>query len=417
MTTLRPRRAVLALGWVFVAFVLAWHPALAAPGGAADTCFMCHAEKDAKGSAGNAINVDRDAFAHSVHGQAQLPCTACHQDVDPQKLPHGAKLKPVNCASCHAQQVKEYSGTVHGKARKGGNAVAANCTDCHGKHDIRHASDPASRTNHANLEATCGKCHGNDAIVQKAHLPGGNIVSQFHDSIHGRALKTAAQSAAPTCTNCHGAHTIRAKDDPDSSTSRARIPETCGTCHKDVKAAFSNSQHGKLRHEGNLAAPGCNDCHSAHRIQQHDAPQFVTGVVEQCGNCHQEYLTTYRDTYHGQVTSLGFAKMATCASCHGSHEILPASNPASKVSAQNRLQTCQQCHAGASANFAKYDPHANRHDRARNPVYFYTASFMDALLIGVFGFFGLHTVFWFWRSLVERRSAARARKDAQRKGS
>ena len=397
-------------GTAFVALFaasLAATPAFAAAAAPNDTCFMCHGDKDAKGSAGNSIAVDQDAFAHSVHGGAKLACTACHADVSVDKIPHAEKLKPVDCANCHGQQVKEYRETVHGKARRGGNEVAATCIDCHGKHDILKSTDVASRTNHANLEATCGKCHGNDAIVKQAKLPGGNIVTQFHDSIHGRALKTAAQSAAPTCTNCHGAHSILAKDDPASRTNRARIPETCGTCHQPVQAAFAKGQHGKLRHDGNLAAPGCNDCHSAHQIQQHENAQFVTGVVEQCGTCHQEYLTTYRDTYHGQVTGLGNARMATCASCHGAHEILPESDPRSMVSAQNRVATCQQCHAGASANFASYDPHANRHDRARNPVYFYAAKFMEWLLIGVFGFFGVHTILWFGRLLVEQRASRR----------
>jgi nitrate/TMAO reductase-like tetraheme cytochrome c subunit len=212
------------------------------------------------------------------------------------------------CANCHQKEVKEYSGTVHGLARKGGSTVAATCTDCHGLHDIRRAKDPTSRTNHANLEATCGKCHGNDAMVASAKLPGGNIVTQFHDSIHGRALTGAAAGSAPTCTNCHGAHTIRAKSDPDSATSRARIPDTCGSCHKNERAQFASSQHGKLRHEGNLAAPGCNDCHSAHRIQQHTVANFQTEVIKECGNCHADYLSTYRDTFHGQVTALGYAQ-------------------------------------------------------------------------------------------------------------
>ncbi len=417
MNPSRTGNTFLAITAFLFALLFGYTPVHAAqPASPADTCLMCHGDKDAKGSAGTPISVDGERFAHSVHGQAQLTCTSCHTDVDPQKLPHPEKLKPVNCGTCHAQAVKDYTGTVHGKARRDGNTVAATCTDCHGKHDILRAKDPGSSVNHLNLEATCGKCHGNDIVVQKAHLPGGNIVTLFHDSIHGKALKGAAQSAAPTCTNCHGTHDIRAKDDPESRTNRARIPETCGTCHEPIKAAFNNSQHGKMRQEGNLGAPGCNDCHSAHSIQQHETPKFVTGVVEQCGTCHQEYLTTYRDTYHGQVTGLGFARMATCASCHGSHEILPASNPASKVSAQNRLATCQTCHAGASLNFASYDPHANRHDRARNPIYYYSAKFMEFLLLGVFGFFGVHTVLWFGRSVVEKRQLARAARNKLGKG-
>ena len=42
----------------------------------------------------------------------------------------------------------------------------------------------------------------------------------------------------------------------------------------------------------------------------------------------------------------------------------------------------------------KYDPHADKHDRARNPFLYLTAKFMQALLFGTFGFFGLHTILW-----------------------
>ena len=174
---------------------------------------------------------------------------------------------------------------------------------------------------------------------------------------------------------------------------------SCGTCHKIEQAAFTKGKHGKLRQDGNMAAPGCTDCHSAHGIQQHESANFQVAVIEDCGTCHQDYLSTYRDTFHGQVTELGYARMATCASCHGAHDILPASDPASTVSAQNRLATCQKCHAGASANFASFDPHANRHDKARNPIYYYAALFMELLLFGVFSFFGIHTVFWLYREI------------------
>jgi nitrate/TMAO reductase-like tetraheme cytochrome c subunit len=287
-------------------------------------------------------------------------------------------------------------------ARKGGSTAAATCTDCHGTHDILRSKEVASRTSHTNLEATCARCHGDEAMVKKAKLPGGNVASKFHDSIHGRALAGAARGSAPTCNNCHGSHDILPKGDAKSRVSRAKIPDTCGSCHTKEKEQFSKGQHGKLRQEGNLAAPGCTDCHSAHSIQRHDMPRFQIEVIEECGTCHADYLKTYRDTFHGQVTALGYTRVATCASCHGSHEILPASNPASTISAKNRVKICQKCHAGASENFALWDPHANRHDAKRSFLYYWAAFFMEWLLIGVFSFFGVHTLLWFTRELLAK---------------
>ena len=132
-------------------------------------------------------------------------------------------------------------------------------------------------------------------------------------------------------------------------------------------------------------------------------------MIGECGNCHADKLATYRDTFHGQVTALGYTRVATCASCHGAHEVLPMDNPASKVSMKNRLATCQGCHPKANANFVQYDPHPNRHRRESGQLLFFTGKFMDVLLLGVFAFFGAHTLLWFIRSLKEVR-ARRAKK-------
>jgi nitrate/TMAO reductase-like tetraheme cytochrome c subunit len=375
--------------------------AAAGPGGN-DICLACHSSGDAASGGGKSIEVDAKTFAKSVHGELGLDCTACHADVSADKIPHPVKPGRVACANCHSQQAKEYANTVHAKARTGGNTVAASCTGCHGQHDIRRSTDPDSRTNHANLEATCSGCHGNTGLLALAKLPGGNIGSQFHDSTHGKTLSGARAADAPTCTNCHGSHSIRTKSDVASRVNRAHIPETCGGCHQAIYARFSKGQHGKLRSEGNTATPVCTDCHTAHQIQRHDLPAFQTAVIEQCANCHGDYVASYRDTFHGQVTKLGYATIATCASCHSAHDMLPESDSASSVSAANRIETCRKCHAGAPANLASFDPHANRHDKDRNPLYWYADKFMDALLIGVFSFFGLHTLLWLARLSIDK---------------
>src|SRR5512139_3152621 len=115
--------------------------AAAAPPDPNESCLMCHSDPAAKSGSGKSIAVDVKAFAGSVHGQMQFKCTDCHSDTSAEKLPHAPKLKPANCAACHDAAVKEYESTAHAKARKGGNVVAATCTDCHGKHDILKSSD------------------------------------------------------------------------------------------------------------------------------------------------------------------------------------------------------------------------------------------------------------------------------------
>ncbi len=371
-----------------------------------EPCLKCHGDKSAKAQdSGRLIGIDPGVMAASIHGKRKVNCVDCHTDVAADAKEHPPMLKPASCVACHEDEVKEYQGTIHGMAKAKGNGVAASCADCHGTHDILRSKDAASRTNFANIEATCGTCHGNDAVIEKGHIPGGNIRNQYHDSVHGQ--KTNAQgksSQAPTCTSCHGAHNILTKKDPRSKVSKQQILDTCASCHQRQRAVFATSLHGKLRQKGRFSAPSCVDCHTPHRIQMHNATAFQVAVINECGHCHTEQIATYRDTFHGQVTQLGYTRVATCASCHGSHQILPASNVESMVSPENRLKTCQQCHKDANANFAMYSPHGNAHDRDQYPLLFFTKKAMDWLLIGVFAFFGIHTLLWFVRSLRELRS-------------
>jgi hypothetical protein len=122
-------------------------------------------------------------------------------------------------------------------------------------------------------------------------------------------------------------------------------------------------------------------------------------VIKECGTCHEQSLNTYRDTFHGQVTALGYSRVASCADCHGSHRIFPKADPRSMVATANVTATCKTCHLGATDSFAQYDPHADPDNRDRDPVLFYTKKFMTMLLFGVFTFFGIHTGLWFGRGM------------------
>jgi hypothetical protein len=367
-----------------------------------DECLGCHGSSVDRTN-GRAIPAVSDTFPDSVHGQINLACVDCHTDLQGKDLPHAEKLAQPNCSQCHEDAVKAYDLSVHaGSRRKSSDSAAAGCSDCHGIHDIRSSKDPKSKTYHFNVLATCSKCHADEAVIAKGHIAIGNVPAHFQDSIHGRALTKSGLLVAPNCATCHGNHEIRRASDDQSRVNRYNISKTCGTCHEGIRNIYETSVHAAALREGNPRAAECADCHTAHDIKTADAG-WKMALVNECGTCHKESIRTFRDTFHGKVSTLGFSRAATCADCHGTHEILPKKDPRSLVSVGRRADTCRKCHVGASDKFSLYDPHADTHSRERNPLLFFIAEGMKFMLISVFAFFGLHTILWLVRSLILRR--------------
>ena len=158
------------------------------------TCGKCHTEIE-------------NTFNQSIHGQAiargnQLApvCTDCHgihsikSHADPNSPASQQNLSRDTCARCHegvrlsqefgvpGNRVNSYFDSYHGLAAEGGSVVAANCSSCHGVHDILPSSDPRSTINHAHLDATCGKCH--KGVTQKFTL----TRVHMEDGIHPRDI-------------------------------------------------------------------------------------------------------------------------------------------------------------------------------------------------------------------------------------
>ena len=64
-----------------------------------------------------------------------------------------------------------------------------------------------------------------------------------------------------------------------------------------------------------------------------------------CATCHAGEQTAYDHGVHAKAAAAGNTNVAKCQDCHGSvHEILPASDPKSKVARGNIPQTCGACH-------------------------------------------------------------------------
>jgi len=243
-------------------------------------------------------------------------------------------------------------------------------------------------------------------LAKQAKIPTADVYTLYLDSIHGRALTRSGLLVAANCSDCHGNHDIRRPTDPAALVYRTNVPNTCGQCHAGVRVQYEQGIHGVEVKGGNPLAPVCTDCHTAHQIRRVEAEAWKLEIVRECGTCHAESLRTYRDTFHGQVTALGFTRTARCSDCHGAHDVLPSRDPLSRVNPANLVTTCQTCHPAANVNFVKYDPHADPGNRARNPLLYYAARFMTWLLVGVFAFFGLHTSLWGARALVAMRRGA-----------
>ena len=393
--------ALCGLATISMAWLLPLRAQTAAPSAAA--CLACHSQPGIADGQGRNLTIAPASFAASVHGA--LGCPACHADI--QGFPHKLPVAKVDCAKCHAGEGAKLKTSVHRIWRAASlrlvmrNLDSPACLNCHGNpHAIVPVNDPRSPVYPLNLPRTCGACHGNPQLAKKYGLP--NVYSMYVDSIHGMALTRDGLLVAATCTSCHGAHQILSHNNPRSPTFRARVPATCGKCHAGIAAKYLRGAHGQALRAGVASAPVCISCHTAHSIANVRTTAWQLHTTAQCGGCHSQRLATYRDTFHGQVTALGFAVTARCWNCHRAHEILPASNPKSSIAPANLPATCGQCHGQVPRGFISYNPHADPRNRRRFPGLYYTARFMNLLLLGVFTFFGIHTVLWFSRSISER---------------
>jgi cytochrome b subunit of formate dehydrogenase len=268
-----------------------------------------------------------------------------------------------------------------------------------------------------NLPQTCARCHSNPGLTAEYQMKFPQAAAQYNDSIHGRALLKMGLIVAPSCNDCHGIHDIKRGVDRDAPINHANVARTCGKCHVGIEQIYEKSVHGQILAQGDKRGPVCTDCHSAHEVETPRNGHFKMMSDQRCGKCHEDRLEHYRDTYHGKAMALGkpnvASDVAACYDCHGHHDVLPTSDPASRLSQTNILATCQQCHPKATIGFTGYKPHANPLDRENYPVLNAVFLGMTGLLVSVFAFFGLHTVVWLLRALWLYRHDSKAFRESK----
>ncbi len=292
-----------------------------------------------------------------------------------------------DCFACHGE--KGMRSSVDRNAFEQSVHKGIGCKKCH--------LDVSGVPHGPVLKVNCGICHflGREGASREQAL-------EYKLSVHGTAVRLG-KAGAPLCQTCHGSHAIYPSQDGRSRTNRAKIPALCSSCHAKEFGDYRNSIHGReFLEKKNTAAATCFDCHEEHLTPGVTNPVWQLQLVKECGTCHPGEMDTYRKTLHGKVTQLGYATMAKCSDCHGSHAILAVSDPDSRLSPKNRLATCRACHPNATEGFTRYYAHAEELNRRKYPELFYTYAFMTALLIGVFAFFFTHTFLWAYRSLKEK---------------
>ncbi len=266
-----------------------------------------------------------------------------------------------NCAGCHAERREDtkapfvdltvLENSVHGKMK---------CLDCHSDvREVKHAVGEVPHQRYPEKVSCTKQCHVKGNTMG---APDFSPMEQYKDSVHGIAVR-AGMADVTGCTDCHGRHNIKAKDDPESNVYRANIPRTCAVCHEDMQVVvkhhihaekpfqeYEQSVHGKALYRDGLIefAAVCTDCHGVHDIQPAGTPNIRPRRPETCGKCHVGIFNVYKQSVHGvAVLEKHNPDAPVCADCHGEHKI--------SIPAEGKIPSiCSQCH-GEEGIMSKYE--------------------------------------------------------------
>jgi len=383
-----------------------------------EDCLSCHDDATLVNEQALSLNVAEEIYQSSVHGESELECVDCHFDLDDvEDFPHDAPLERVDCSMCHDDECEDYTESVHGEAFGRGDPSIQACSTCHGTHDIRRHDDPKSSVFPINLVDICIKCHTDTEIIANHDLPPPEKIKAYESSVHMKALKVKGLGVSAACNDCHGSHKIMPPDNPDSITNRLNLPRTCAACHQGIFQTYLESVHGQDYLKGNEDVPICTDCHGEHTIKSPASPEstvYATHIAEICSNCHEDEtlgkrygfaarrLKTYLGTYHGIGSKFGDTKVANCASCHGYHDIRPASDPKSAIHKDNLPATCGKCHPQAGKHFADGKVHLGAARESSMGAYWVQRFYTMGILASVGGFLVFIAV-----DLIARRRRAK----------
>ena len=353
------------LGWfgvlslaVFWSSVLGGTAVAQAP--AQDQCVACHLDWE---------DPVVEMYRRDVHAAHGIPCADCHggdptlEDMDEAMSPargfiedlQGARITQM-CLQCHArvERLQAYGSTLNPEYVRPfpesvhGDADVATCITCHGVHDIRPHTDPASPVHRSRAIELCGRCHS-DPNYMRAFNPAlpTDQVEKYWTSRHGQRLR-AGDTRVAVCWDCHDHHAIFPARDPRSTVHPIRVPFTCARCHSNPILMreyrlpanqfdlYAVSAHGKaLLEKHDTGAPACNDCHGNHGA----LPPGVLSISHVCGTCHSINAEYFARSPHAEPFRA--QNLPQCEVCHGNHDVRPVTDEMLHPGAPS---ICEKCH-------------------------------------------------------------------------
>ena len=199
------------------------------------------------------------------------------------------------------------------------------------------------------------------------------------------------------CITCH----TNPIYNPNEEQPPKKIVDRCVVCHEDREFVTDWYKHTSRRIREVKRNPSeivalCSSCHSDKTlVERHVKAAKKEG--RELGKKYAIAVESYDESFHGKVTSYGFTKAANCLDCHAKkdnyymnvHDIRPSRDPESPVHADNKVETCKNCHIHADKNYADLDPHPSskkEHSPFRyyaNLIYSWVGDIVIVLLVAM----------------------------------
>ncbi len=319
----------------------------------ADACLGCHGSPGMSMTLGDkstlSVFVNSKELASSVHGKQG--CTGCHADVDLNKHPsksYASKKafsdqQSKSCRNCHGDD-RLFANPLHKRVLAREQAPA--CPSFHGSHAVRKA---AQRTGRSSTTEYCLACHS-QPLTKSVN---GEMLSLTIDQIW---LQESVHRNHE-CTDCHTAYSKAVHPLPKDLKSLRELShaasETCSRCHLDKAVKVKDSIHAALLAAGEQKAPGCSDCHGAHRIGRGALEDTVAG--NPCRKCHANIYDAYRTSVHGMNRMSEKTSGPLCAGCHQAHDVKPA------MASRSPRSMCLGCHRNFENDHRQWLPNPQAH--------------------------------------------------------